>query len=130
MLVDDHSSGSNEEFVPDENEVIDNLLSGSDVSSIESESGGEITTTTNYENIDLLFVSKNGIIWNAEPIERTGRMRNANIISLCPGITRYVKTRVDNMKDAFLLFFPTQIENIILENSNLYCRFLDQKTKL
>jgi len=62
-------------------------------------------------------------MWYAGPIcnEKT-KVKIANIVKLCPGLTRYSKSHVNELKDAFLLFFPPSIENLILDNSNCYGR--------
>ncbi|XP_031627785.1 piggyBac transposable element-derived protein 4-like [Contarinia nasturtii] len=75
------------------------------------------------ENADPTFISKDGIVWNSEPVtDRSGRLRKENVITLRPGLTRFAKNRVDSIKDAFLLFFPSPVENIILKNSNAYAK--------
>lgn len=73
--------------------------------------------------IDPAFVSKDGTIWNAQPIMNlVTRLPTENVISLTPGTTRYAKTRVTDPRNAFLLFFPPPIENMILKHSNAYAK--------
>lgn len=64
---------------------------------------------------------KNGnIVWNSTPpLQRPERASASRIIKLTPGPTRYAYSRVDDMKSAFLLFFPTSIQNILIEMTNL-----------
>ena len=73
------------------------------------------------ETVNPKYVSKDGIVWNPQPIQpQSGRFRSENVISLRPGVTRYAKSRVDDKKDAFMLFFPPHIENVILNHTNAY----------
>ena len=51
-----------------------------------------------------------------------GRSQSQNIISLRPGTTRFAQARDDDIQDAFSLFFPQSIGNIILKYSNAYAQ--------
>ncbi|XP_055388890.1 piggyBac transposable element-derived protein 4-like [Condylostylus longicornis] len=113
----------NTELVLNEDEDLDYLLSDdTDRSdSDENQSQNEEYEENNNEIADPLFISKDGRIWNSEPTSnQSGRIRSENIITLPPGVTRYAKSRIDTPKDAFLLYFPKQIEKIIIENSNAF----------
>jgi len=47
-----------------------------------------------------------------------------------PGATRYAITRVKSLMDSFLLFFPTPIEKIMIENTNNFgCEKFKDKHK-
>lgn len=123
--IDDFSSSSDEEYEP-ESEIPDpedDLYSlDSDIEENDTSSPINEREYAN-ETIDPMFVSKDGIVWQPEPIQqRSGRFRNENIISLPPGTTRYAKVRVGDIKDAFLLFFPQHIENVILSHYNAFAR--------
>ncbi|XP_065364356.1 uncharacterized protein LOC135957517 isoform X1 [Calliphora vicina] len=104
---DESEADSDSEFnVKEQNEDVDAL----GVSSVD-------------RTVDPLFVSKNGIVWNPQPVsDRTGRIWNENINNLRPGTTRYAMARIDDLKDAFMLFFPPPIENVILKWSNTYAK--------
>lgn len=126
---DDFSGGSDDEFVPEE-EVRDLLSSDSEeeveeiqtsAENIASESQEENVSCSSKQNIDPSFVSKDGILWQANPVhDRSRRFGAKNVISLRPGTTRFAKSRVDDIKDAFMLIFPPPIENMILKHSNAY----------
>lgn len=65
-----------------------------------------------------MYVSRDNLIWTSTPIEYNDtRVRKSNVISLRPGATRYVSSRVKSIEDVFLLFFPPNTEKIIIENS-------------
>ncbi|XP_053968281.1 piggyBac transposable element-derived protein 4-like [Anastrepha ludens] len=82
-----------------------------------------IGVSSEERTVDPLFVSKDGIVWNPQPVhDRAGRLRNENVINLRPGTTRYARARIDDIKDAFMLFFPPTIENIVLKWSNAYAK--------
>lgn len=117
---------SDEEYVPEHSQT-----NGRDIS--ESESGSEtedliptneVNTVDDHFVSDPLYVSKDGTIWQPEPfhLECSGRFRNENILNLTPGVTRFAKSRVDNIKDAFQLFFPPHLENIILVHTNAFAK--------
>lgn len=95
------------------------LYSPDSDSDIEEENDNELNDVS--ENRCPFFTSKDGILWQPEPFQnQIGRMRTENVVSLTPGTTRYAKARVYGIKDAFLLFFPPHIENIILKHSNAF----------
>lgn len=118
VISDEDGSASEEsedEFEPENESDSDSIDS-----EFESENEREDSAPPN-ENINPLFVSKDGIVWNPQPIQvEGGRNRAENVISLRPGSTRYAKSRVADMKDAFMLFFPPPIEKIILNHTNAY----------
>lgn len=124
---DDDFSDIDENFLPDESiELIENE-SDSDFEDEDEDGEGEEERATSNESedeiVDPLFVSKDGTVWKTEPVQnQAGRLRNENVITLRPGTTRYARTRVDEIKDAFLLFFPPPIENIIVKWSNEYAK--------
>ncbi|XP_031639747.1 piggyBac transposable element-derived protein 4-like, partial [Contarinia nasturtii] len=100
----------------------DSLIETSD-SDVEEPDDIEIDGSADDIEKMAWFISKDGIVWNSEPVtDRSGRLRKENVITLCPGLTRFAKNRVDSIKDAFLLFFPSPVENIILKNSNAYAK--------
>lgn len=114
-------SDSDEDFSVEEHELIASDTE-SDFEAMEEEEE-EIEATIRDEIVDPLFVSKDGTVWKSQPVQnRSGRSRNENVLNLRPGTTRYARTRVDDFKDAFLLFFPPPIENIILKWSNAYAK--------
>lgn len=114
---------SDEDYLPPPEELSGNE-SDSDIEPMEEEEEEEaIAMRTDDEIVDPLFVSKDGTVWKSEPVQnRSGRSRNENVLNLRPGTTRYARTRVDDFKDAFLLFFPSPIENVILKWSNEYAK--------
>lgn len=114
----DHSEESgDDDFVPENESDSDDSDSNTE-NEIENER--EESAISN-ENTDSLFVSKDGTVWNPRPIQvEGGRLRTENVISLRPGSTRYAKSRVDDLKDAFMLFFPPPIEKLILNHTNAF----------
>lgn len=117
--AEDLSDGSGNEYVREEDDIEahDLYSSNSDSSYIEDDE----TSTPNQSTVDPTFVSKSGQVWSSTPFQiDSGRFRTENIISLRPGATRYAKSRVSDIKSAFMLFFPTNIQNIILKHSNDY----------
>lgn len=105
-----------EEFFP-ESESDQSDDNGSDT---ENENNGEQLVDSN-ENMDPSFVSKDGIVWNPQPMQvQGGRLRTENVISLHPGVTRYAKSRVEDIKRCIYALFPTPIEKIILKHTNAY----------
>lgn len=118
---DDDSDISDEEFEIQENDVIESSDFDDEEDDIEIdhlEDDIEID-----ETVDPSFISKDGIVWDSAPFtDRIGRFGTENVITLRPGLTRFAKNRVDSIKDAFLLFFPPPVENIILKNSNAYAK--------
>lgn len=114
--------GVSENEIPDPEDDLYSLDSDSDIEhNVTSSQINEHEYAS--ENIDPMFVSKDGIVWQPEPIQdRSGRFRNENIISLAPGTTRYARVRVSDIKDAFLLFFLQHIEILILSHSNAFAR--------
>ncbi len=67
------------------------------------------------------FSSKNGqITWSTTPPPQgPGRASAARVTKLTPGPTRYACSRVEDIKSSFLLFFPSRIQNILVEMTNL-----------
>lgn len=72
-------------------------------------------------HVDEIYLSKNGnITWNTTPPpQRPGRASAARIMKLTPGPTRYACSHVEDIKSAFLLFFPMSIQKILIEMTNL-----------
>ncbi|XP_067248688.1 piggyBac transposable element-derived protein 4-like [Chanodichthys erythropterus] len=70
---------------------------------------------------DQTLISKNGqITWSTiPPPQRPGRSPAAQVIKLTPGPTRYACSRVEDIKSSFLLFFPSCIQSILVEMTNL-----------
>lgn len=106
---------SEEEYEPESDSTDDDDQSDFEIENEEQ----ELTPVNETENTK--YVSKDKIVWNPQPIQsQSGRLRSENVISLRPGVTRYAKNRVDDKKDAFMLFFPPHIENVILNLTNAY----------
>ncbi|XP_039951550.1 uncharacterized protein LOC120768861 [Bactrocera tryoni] len=72
---------------------------------------------------DPLYIAKDGTTWRSEPYA-TGRLGRENVINLRPGVTRFASSRVNNIRDSFLLLFPSSLSKIIIENSNNYGKYL------
>ncbi|CAM4569943.1 unnamed protein product [Leuciscus chuanchicus] len=89
----------------------------------EENTGLEEESDEEYEEADAdqTFESKNGkISWTASPPPQgPGRASSSRVIKLTPGPTRFAISRVDDIKSAFLLFFPSTIQNILVEMTNL-----------
>lgn len=120
-------SDDNDDYVPEE----DSSEYSTDSDDGEADESHE--SIISNENVDPLFVSKDGKEWSPQPVQNPGgRARSENVINLTPGTTRFAKSRVDNVKDAFLLFFPPPIEKIILKWSNEYAlaKFGEEYTPL
>ena len=114
-IESDVSADSEKEYEPESDSTDDD-----DQSDFEIENEEQELAPVN-ETVNPKYVSKDGIVWNPQPIQpQSGRFRSENVISLRPGVTRYAKSRVDDKKDAFMLFFPPHIENVILNHTNAY----------
>ena len=118
---EDCNTESDEDCNPVENER--NLYSQSDSYSDISEIDDDETQFNEIIDDNLSMLSKDGNMWYASPIcNENTKVKISNIIKLRPGLTRYSKSHVNELKDAFLLFFPPSIENLILDSSNCYGR--------
>lgn len=121
----DFSCGSSDVYEPDDADF--RFSSDSDTGEEDNDTGdvqNENEDSGDFLAVDPMFTSKNKIEWSKTPLAVQGRARQSNVISLRPGVTRYAASRVYEIKDAFLLFFPPPIEDIILENTNAYGRSL------
>lgn len=113
-----HSSGSDFSDISDDEFIPELGYSDSDESEIDELS--RLSHLEENEN-DPSYLDKNGLEWQPQPFgSRHGKIRKECITTLRPGVTRYAISRVNEIKDAFLLFFPPHIENIILKHSNAY----------
>ncbi|XP_039969584.1 uncharacterized protein LOC120781429 [Bactrocera tryoni] len=71
--------------------------------------------------LQVIVILVDGTLWQSDPFQpQSGRFRNENVISLSPGVTRFAKARVNDIKDAFLLFLPPHLENIIPKHTNAF----------
>lgn len=118
------------------NETIAEIFndSASDISSsLEETSEHEYSESSDSENeieefeptvstVDPLYTAKNKLQWSSTPLPCSIGSRSENIISARPGPTRFAISRCDDMLSSFLLFFPPQLEKIIIENTNIYGR--------
>lgn len=127
---DDFSSGSDEEYSPQLEEVEERV--SSDSSDSESEQEGEsVTEVVLPVNVDPLFVSKDKTEWSTTPITSSGgRERAENVITLRPGVTRYASSRITDVLDSFLLFLPPPMQKIIIDNTNAFGRSLNQESHI
>lgn len=112
------SSDSGDEAIerPTDDAETDEELSG-DESSVE----GEDTSDDEFYAADPMFVSKDSLIWSAAPV-MPARHRNVNAIRMQPGITNIASSRLNTLKDTFLIFFPPHIEKVILQHTNAFGR--------
>ncbi|XP_017471550.1 PREDICTED: uncharacterized protein LOC108362910 [Rhagoletis zephyria] len=72
---------------------------------------------------DPMYIAKDGTTWRSEPYA-TGRLGRENIINLRPGVTRFASSRVNNIRDSFLLLFPPSLSKIVIDNSNNYGKYI------
>lgn len=116
------------EEIEEENIQSDDADSDSEDSAYEFllESDSDVDSDDNdseIENADELFVSKDGLVWNPRPIQVHGaKYQTKNVSSFCPGVTNDAESCVDNMKDAFMLFFPPSIEKLIVKHTNAHIK--------
>lgn len=67
------------------------------------------------------YLSKNGeILWTSTPHTRTQRRARAEEVRRnAPGLTRYAWVRAEDIKSTFELFFPSPMQQKLLEMTNL-----------
>ncbi|XP_070773707.1 piggyBac transposable element-derived protein 4-like [Enoplosus armatus] len=66
------------------------------------------------------FWSKNGnFSWMSSPPERRGQLPSETVIRMTPGPTRYVISRVDDIKSCFQLFLTDSMVTIVMNMTNL-----------
>lgn len=110
-------SDSEDEYEPIDEEDISSEKYTSEEDSSDGEIPIEFTESTSA------MIAKDGMVWKSSPVPKhSGRLRNENVLSLRPGVTRIASSRVNDKKDAFLLFFTPAMEKIIIENSNKYAQ--------
>lgn len=85
---------------------------------------GESLASDIEENVEIssqqTYPSKDGKYMWSEKSDRSsaGRYSTENILNTVPGPTQYAISRVTNIKSAFELFIPPDVEKIIIEMSN------------
>lgn len=95
-----------------EDEEVARLNSDSDV---EDEAGDD-------EEADSEFKSKDGTVWTSSPSHfQCARTGTENAITLRSCDTSYAASRVDDIRDACLIFLTTVTEGMILDASNSFC---------
>lgn len=112
VIGDDDSEDSAHEFLLESGGDNDDDDDGSDDNDAEIDGEKE------------LFVSKDGIVWNARPISVHSAKHQTKTMtkSFYPGVTNDAESCVDNIKDAFMLFFPPPIEKLILKHTNAHIK--------
>ena len=80
----------------------------------------ETDQSTDEEAPEVTFQSRGGnLLWYSSSQDRGGRARVENIVRMTSWPTRYVISRVDDIKSSFQLFLPESMEGIILDMTNL-----------
>ncbi|XP_036334675.1 uncharacterized protein LOC118745257 [Rhagoletis pomonella] len=114
------------------NEVLDESEEDEDVSDPETEIESSSSESCLPEPDDIIgstseadpmYIAKDGTTWRSEPYA-TGRLGRENIINLRPGVTRFASSRVNNIRDSFLLLFPPSLSKIVIDNSNYYGKYI------
>ncbi|KAF8791246.1 hypothetical protein HNY73_006140 [Argiope bruennichi] len=88
---------------------------------IESESSdNDFDTDIQQMNYKGSLQSKNREIkWKLDPLTHSSQSTVANIVKPTPGVTRYAKARISDVKSAFEVVLNSTIENEIINMTNI-----------
>lgn len=116
-----HMAGE-DEFNLNDNDLFDNVYL-EELAALDDCESGEESIDGDKVSCDQSLVSKNGIEWTSTPFrKRRDRHPSKNTTKVRPGVKSNTKSSVKSIRDAFLLFFPPSIVQLILKNSNNYGR--------
>lgn len=95
-------------------------------STLSVESDDQCDTTSGIQNY---FLSKDGQIkWSKDPVRTSSRTQKKDIITKLPGVKSEYRN-IDEVYDAFNIFFSDEVINLLVENTNLYINFIKSNFK-